>query len=107
MIRIPTHGAPTHPGEMLAEEFLAPLGMSQSELAERIGVPFQRVNRIVNRRQSVTLDTALRLGRLFGTTPDFWLNLQRAWDMYELERSREAEEIHRIKPLRRRSGQVA
>lgn len=107
MIRIPTHGAPTHPGEMLAEEFLEPLGMSQSELAERIGVPFQRVNRIVNRKQSVTLDTALRLARLFGTTADFWLNLQRAWDLYELERSRETAEIDRIKPLRRRSGQLA
>lgn len=108
MIRIPTHGAPTHPGEMLAEEFLEPLGMSQSELAERIGVPFQRVNRIINRKQSATLDTALRLARLFGTTADFWLNLQRAWDVYELQQSREAAEIHRIKPLaRRRSGQVA
>ena len=107
MIRIPTHGAPTHPGEMLAEEFLAPLGMIRSDLAERIGVPFQRVNRIINGKQGVTLDTALRLGRLFGTTPDFWLNLQRAWDLYELERSRDAEAIHRIKPLKRRSGQVA
>jgi len=67
---------------MLAEEFLAPLAMSRSALAERIGVPFQRVNRIINRKQSVTLDTALRLGRLLGTSPDFWLNLQRAWDRY-------------------------
>jgi len=92
---------------MLAEEFLAPLAMSQSALAERISVPFQRVNRIINRKQSITLDTALRLGRLFGTSPDFWLNLQRAWDLYELGRSREAEAIQRIKPLKRRSGQVA
>ena len=88
-------------------EFLEPLGMSQSALAERLGVPFQRVNRVINRKQSVTLDTALRLARLFGTTADFWLNLQRAWDLYELARSREAEKINRIRPLKRRSGQVA
>ncbi len=100
MVRVPTHGAPTHPGEMLAEEFLEPLGISQSKLAELIGVPFQRVNRIVNRKQGVTLDTALRLAQLFGTTPDFWLNLQRAWDFFELTQSRRAEEIQRIRPLK-------
>ncbi len=92
---------------MLAEEFLEPLGLTQSKLAERIGVPFQRVNRIVNRKQSVTIDTALRLARLLGTTPDFWLNLQRAWDLYELQRSREADAIARIRPLKRRSRQPA
>ena len=70
-------------------------------------MPFQRVNRIVNRKQSVTLDSALRLARLLGTTPDFWLNLQRACDLYELQRSREAEAIARIRPLKRRSGQPA
>ncbi len=107
MIRVPTHGAPTHPGEMLAQEFLEPLGLTQSELAERIGVPFQRVNRIVNRKQSVTLDTALRFAQLFGTTADFWLNLQRAWDLYELQRSRRGAEIGRIRRLKRRaSGQL-
>lgn len=100
MVRVPTHGAPTHPGEMLQEEFLVPMGISQSRLAELIGVPFQRVNRIVNKKQSVTLDTALRLAQLFGTTPDFWLNLQRAWDLYELLQSPEAKKIEKIRPVR-------
>ena len=106
-IRIPTGGAPTHPGEMLAEEFLKPLGLTQSRLAALIGVPFQRVNRVVNGRQSVTLDTALRLARLFGTTADFWLNLQRAWDLFELTQSRQVERIRRIKPLKRKAKQLA
>ncbi len=70
-------------GEMLALEFLAPLGMTQVELAERIGVPFQRVNQIIVRKRAVTPDTALRLARLFGTTAGFWLNLEQAWDLYE------------------------
>ena len=81
MDRLPTHRAPTHPGEMLTAELLEPLGMTQVELAERIHVPFQRVNRIVRRKRAVTPDTALRLSRLFGTSAEFWLNLQQAWDL--------------------------
>lgn len=100
MVRIPTGGSPTHPGEMLEEEFLHPLGMSQTELADRIAVPFQRVNRIINRKQAVTPDTALRLARLFDTTPAFWLNLQVAWDLRQAMESKEAARIERIRPLR-------
>lgn len=100
MVRIPTGGSPTHPGEMLEEEFLHPLGMSQTELAERLGVPFQRVNRIVNGRQAVSPDTALRLARLFDTTPAFWLNLQLSWDLRQAMESKEAARIGRIRPLR-------
>jgi addiction module HigA family antidote len=96
-VRIPTDRAPTHPGEMLVQEFLKPLGITQSRLATLIGVPFQRVNRVINRKQAVTIDTALRFARLFGTTPDFWLNLQRAWDLYELMRQPAAARIAKIK----------
>jgi len=98
MIRIPTHRAPTHPGEMLEEEFLKPYGMTQSRLAELTGVPFQRINQIVNGKRGVTPDTALRLSRVFGTSPQFWLNMQNAWDMYHtLAESRG--EIQRIRTL--------
>lgn len=101
MPRMPTRRAPTHPGEMLALEFLAPLGMTQVELAERIGVPFQRVNQIVRRKRAVTPDTALRLARLFRTTPEFWLNLQQAWDLYEALRAPSADGIAAIQPVKK------
>ena len=100
MVRVPTHLPPTHPGEMLREEFLEPLGMTQSELAERIGVPFQRVNSLVNGRRSLTPDTALRLSKLFGTSPGFWMNHQLRWDLFFAERRGKAE-IARIHPFRR------
>ena len=83
MVRIPTHRAPTHPGEMLLEEFLKPLGLTQSECAERIGVSYPRVNELVHGKRSMTPDTALRLERFFGVEAQFWLNLQLGWDLYE------------------------
>jgi antitoxin HigA-1 len=83
MTRIPTHRHPTHPGEMLREEFLIPLGVSQRELADAIQVPFQRVNEIVNGRRGMTPATALRLARFFGVSPEFWMNLQQKWDLKE------------------------
>ena len=97
MVRIPTHRAPTHPGEMLLEEFLTPLGISQRELADAIHVPYQRLNEIVNRRRSVTPGTALRLSKFFGMSPDFWLNLQLRWDLYHAQQT-ERQELARIKP---------
>jgi addiction module HigA family antidote len=98
MIRVPTNRAPTHPGEMLLEEFLKPMGMSQQQLARQIRVPFQRVNELVNRRRGVTPATALRLSRLFGNTPDFWMNLQIRWDLYKAQR-KEAEILKKIEPI--------
>lgn len=98
MVRIPTHRPPAHPGEVLVEDFLKPLGISQVELAESIRVPFQRVNSIANGRRSITPDTALRLAKFFGTSPDVWLNLQQAWDLYEALHSPEAEEIAHVRP---------
>jgi addiction module HigA family antidote len=100
MVRIPAHGPPTHPGKMLVEEFLKPLGMSQVELAERIGVSFPRVNELVHAKRGMTPDTALRLERLFGMEAQFWLNLQLAWDLYHAARSPAARGIRRIRRLR-------
>lgn len=91
MVRIPTHRSPTHPGEMLLEEFLKPMDLTQRELADAIGVPYQRVNEIVNRRRGVTPSTALRLARFFGTTSGFWLNGQMRWDLYYAGKAEEAE----------------
>jgi antitoxin HigA-1 len=99
MVRIPTHRAPTHPGEMLLEEFLSPMGLTQRELAEAIGVPYQRVNEIVNGRRGITPSTALRLAQFFGMSTEFWINGQMRWDLYHARKAEEAE-IRRIKPFR-------
>ncbi len=99
MIRIPTHREPTHPGEMLLEEFLKPMLLSQRDLADRIHVSYQRVNELVNRKRGVTPGTALRLAKFFGTSADFWMNLQLRWDLYQAGRA-EVDELKRIKRLR-------
>jgi addiction module HigA family antidote len=99
MVRIPTHREPTHPGEMLLKEFLQPMGMSQQDLARQIRVPFQRVNELVNRRRGITPATALRLSRLFGNTPDFWVNLQIRWDLYRSQK-KEAQILKKIQPIK-------
>ena len=77
--------APIHPGEILVEEFLAPLGISQYRLAKDISVPVRRINEIVHGQRSITADTALRLGRYFNMSPQFWLNLQAHFDLEEAE----------------------
>lgn len=76
-----------HPGEILLEEFLKPMGISQNRLAVEIRVPCHRINEIVHGRRGVTADTALRLGRFFETSSDFWMNLQKSYDLAEAERS--------------------
>jgi addiction module HigA family antidote len=96
MVRIPTHRTPTHPGEMLLAEFLKPLGLTQREVAEAIGVPYQRVNEIVNRRRGVTPSTALRLSQYFGTSSGFWMNSQMRWDLYQAQQT-EGDEVRRIR----------
>lgn len=101
MVRVPTHRPPTHAGEMLLEEFLEPLGMTQTELAERIAVPFQRINSLVNGRRAMTPDTALRLSRVFGTSPAFWMNHQLRWDLYHAQRDAESD-LQKIKPVARK-----
>jgi addiction module HigA family antidote len=99
MVRIPTHRAPTHPGEMLLEEFLNPMGLTQRELADGIRVPYQRVNELVNGRRGITPATALRLAKFFGTTPDLWMNLQLRWDLFQAQEV-EARDLDRIKRVR-------
>jgi len=101
MVRVPTHREPTHPGEILLEEFLTPMGMTQKELAEAIHVPYQRINEIINKRRGVTPSTALRLAKFFGMTEDFWMNLQLRWDLYRAK-NREAGTLKTIKPCRLR-----
>ncbi|CAB1065946.1 Antitoxin HigA [Olavius sp. associated proteobacterium Delta 1] len=98
MIRIPTHRAPTHPGEMLLEEFLIPMGLTQRDLANSIHVPYQRINEIINGRRGVTPSSALRLSKFFGVSPDFWMNLQLRWDLYFAQQS-EADQLKTIKPV--------
>ena len=84
-MRIPTDREPTHPGEMLKEEFLIPMEISQRELAEAIHVPYQRVNEIFNKKRGVTPSTSLRLAKYFGVSADYWLNLQIRWDLYRTQ----------------------
>ena len=79
--------SPIHPGEVLAEEFLVPLGLSQYRVAHDLSIPPRRINEIVHGKRGITADTALRLGRYFGTTERFWLNLQARFDL-EIERDR-------------------
>lgn len=95
MVRIPTLRPPTHPGEMLREEFLVPMNISQRDLADAIHVPYQRVNELVNQKRGITPSTALRLAKFFGVSADFWLNLQIRWDLYHAQ-TREAEELASI-----------
>ena len=98
MVRIPTHREPTHPGEMLLEEFLKPMGITQRQLSDAIKVPYQRVNEIINGKRGITPSTALRLAKYFGTSEDFWLNLQLRWDLYKAIR-KEKEVLKGITPL--------
>jgi len=95
---IPKNRIPEHPGEILMEEFLAPMEMTQSAFAEHLGIPVQRVNEIVNGRRGITPDTAWMFGRALGTSPEFWMNLQAT---YDLARSRE--DAKNVKPIKKAS----
>jgi antitoxin HigA-1 len=86
--------SPIHPGEILKEEFLVPLGMSEYRLAKDISVPARRINEIVHRERSITADTALRLARYFDVTPEFWLGLQLKYDL-EVRKDISARKIKR------------
>ena len=90
---------PIHPGEVLMEEFLEPLQISQNRLAVAIGVPPRRINEIIHGKRRITADTALRLARYFGTTDRFWLNLQTRYDL-ETEKDNLGVALDRIQPLR-------
>jgi antitoxin HigA-1 len=100
---IPTHRIPTHPGEILLEEFLKPLGISQAALARHLGVPLQRVNEIVRGKRGISPETAWLLSGAFGTTPDYWVNMQAHHD---LAADRPGRAVKRIRG-RRSAPQVA
>lgn len=87
---LPDNRKPTHPGRILREEFLEPSGLTQTELAEELGISLPRLNEIVNERRNVSADTALRLSHYFDTTPEFWMNLQRSVDLWEAKQNMEA-----------------
>lgn len=91
--------APIHPGEVLLEEFIQPLGVTQNRVAVEIGVPPRRINEIVHGKRRITADTALRLARYFGTTDVFWVNLQTRFDL-EVERDVLGTSLNEIRPLR-------
>jgi addiction module HigA family antidote len=99
MVRIPSDRTPTHPGVMLREEFLNPLGITQRDLADGILVPYQRVNEIINQKRGITPDTALRLAKYFGNTPGFWMNLQLRFELYQAQKA-DNEDIKKIKTLK-------
>ena len=89
---------PTHPGEILLEEFLIPMGISQSALARELHTSFRAINEIVNQKRGITTEMSLRLSRYFGTTPQLWLNLQNQYDLYRIAHKKESEleQIHNI-----------
>lgn len=90
---------PVHPGEILLEEFLKPLALSQYQLAKELSVPARRINEIVHGERRITADTALRLSRFFGTSEGFWMNLQTRHDL-EAERDRLGPALDEIRPMR-------
>ena len=93
---LPENRIPTHPGEILLEEFLKPMGVSQVAFARHIGVPLQRINEIVRGKRGITPDTAWRFAQAFGTTPEFWMDLQ---SIHDLARSRPAKVVERLQPI--------
>ena len=99
MRKLPTNRPPTHPGEMLMEEFLKPLGITQTEFAERIDVSYPRLNELIHGKRGVTPDTALRLARVLGTSADFWLGLQQDWDLWQIKQSPAARRIQMLEPI--------
>lgn len=92
-------GWAVHPGEILEEEFLKPLALSQYRLAKEIGVPSQAVNDIVRRKRGISADMALRLGRFFATSAEFWLSLQVAYDIHSVAKAAK-KRIEKIRPYR-------
>lgn len=100
---LPRNRAPTSPGEILLKEFLEPMGITQTALAEKMGVPLQRVNTLINGKRAVSADTALLLSEIFGTSPEFWMNLQAARDLYDAQRRRDATRARSTSSRQRRS----
>ncbi|VEN74729.1 Addiction module antidote protein, HigA family [Candidatus Desulfarcum epimagneticum] len=97
--RLPRNRPPTHPGEMILEEFIKPPGLTQAELARRLDISYPRLNEMIRKRRPVTPDTALRLSRALGMSADFWLGLQRDWDLWRVINSPAGKEIFQLRPI--------
>ena len=97
--RPPLNRPPTHPGEMLLEEFIRPLGFTQTQFAARLGVSYPRLNEIIRARRAVSTDTALRLQQVLGMPADFWLGLQLDWDLRHAKRDPSVADIERLVPI--------
>jgi addiction module HigA family antidote len=101
---LPKHRPPTHPGEMLLEEFLKPLDLSQADAARRLKMPLNRLNELIKGKRGVTPDTALRLAELFKVSPAFWMGLQASWDLWHaVQRRKERGETGSIRPIAKAS----
>ena len=98
-MKMPTNRAPIHPGEILLEEFMKPYGMTQTEIARRISVSRKHISEIVNGRKGISTDIALRLSKLFGTSPELWLNGQLGWDLWHAVRGKNAYKLEAIEPV--------
>jgi len=98
-MKMPTNRPPIHPGEILLEEFMKPYDMTQTEIAKRIGVSRKHISEIVNGRKGISTDIALRLSRLFGTSPELWLNGQLTWDVWHAIRGESACKLEAIEPV--------
>jgi len=97
--RLPKNRPPTHPGEMLLEEFLKPMKITQSDFAVRLGVSFPRLNEIVKGKRGVTPDTALRLAKVLGMSAEFWLGLQVNWDLWNAMHDKDYSDIEQLEPV--------
>lgn len=95
---------PIHPGEILSEEFLIPMKVSQTRLARDVGVPFRRINEICRGKRAVTADTALRLARFFGMSADYWMTLQSRFDIQTAEDKTGGKLDREVRPLKRRAA---
>jgi len=98
-MKTPTNRPPIHPGEILLEEFMKPYSMTQTEIAQRIGVSRKHISEVVNSRKGISTDMALRLSKLFGTSPELWLNGQIAWDVWHAMRGERAIKLEKIEPV--------
>jgi antitoxin HigA-1 len=90
-MRVPKYRSPSHPGEILLKDFLAPMGITQQELADALHVSYQQINELINQKQGITPSTGVRLSKFFGTSLEFWLNLQQSWELYHVMKEEEEE----------------
>ncbi|MFK5969816.1 MAG: HigA family addiction module antitoxin [Candidatus Marithrix sp.] len=98
-MRIPTNRSPIHPGEILLEEFMKPYSLTSVELSEKIGIPYEKIEAIINDKQAIDTAIALYLSELFGTSPELWLNGQMQWDIWHCLHGKEAKKLERIRPI--------